>query len=207
MIFAYSRCLAGSLGDSSRSPRISAKSEDRVERRAQLMADVGEQAILPGVGDLGLGARRLQPLLGALGGADVAHDRHRRRAVDVAVESPRAQLDPAELRLSLAVAGSHAHGGGCCEFAARRAVERVEIGGPIADMDEIEEAAAEQVRRVVAEQRRRLAAGGQHAAAAVVSQDEIADRAGERGVAFGAGGVAKRRARRPATPAIKCSAA
>ena len=40
-------------------------------------------------------------------------------------------------------------------------------------------------RGVVAEQRRRFAVGGEHAAAAVVAQDEIADRAGERRVAFG----------------------
>ena len=38
----------------------------------------------------------------------------------------------------------------------------------------------------MAEQRRRFAVGGEHAAAAVVAQDEIADRAGERRIAFGA---------------------
>ena len=53
-------------------------------------------------------------------------------------------------------------------------------------MDEIEEAAADEARGVVAEQRRPFAVGGEHAAAAVVAQDEIADRAGERRVAFGA---------------------
>ena len=186
MILAYSRCLAGSLGASSRVAEDFREAEDRVERRAQLVADVGEQAVLPGVGDFGLGARRLQPLLGGLGGADVAHDRHRRGAVDVGVEAARAQFRPAELRLALAAAGAQAHGGGRRAVAARRAVERVEVGGPIRDMDEVEEAATEKARGGVAEQRRRFAVGGEHAAAAVVAQDEIADRAGERRIAFGA---------------------
>ena len=131
----------------------------------------------------------LQPLLGGLGGADVAHDRHRRGAVDVGVEAARAQFRPAELRLALAGAGAQAHGGGGRAVAARRAVERVEVGGPIGDMDEVEEAAADEARGVVAEQRRRLAVGGENAAAAVVAQDEIADRAGERRVALGAADV------------------
>ena len=59
------------------------ESEDRVERRAQFVADIGEQPILPGIGEFGLGASRLEPLLGGLGVGDVAHDRHRGGAVAV----------------------------------------------------------------------------------------------------------------------------
>ena len=188
MILAYSRRLAGSLGASSGLPRISAKPRIALSGVRSSWLTLASRRSFQALAISASARAALQAFLGGFGGADVAHDRHGRGAVDVGLEAARPQLHPTELGLALVRADPQAHGGGRRAVAARRLVERVEIGGSIADMDAIEEAATDEARRVVTKQRRFFAVGGKHAAAAIVAQHQVADRAGERRIALGAAG-------------------
>ena len=78
MMRAYSRRLSASEGPSSGSPRISEKPENRIERRAQFVTDVGQHTILHRNRDGGLGPSDFQPLLDILGFGDVPEDRNHR---------------------------------------------------------------------------------------------------------------------------------
>ena len=129
------------------------EADDRVERRAQLVAHGGEEAALGGIGALLLGARDLERLL-------VASCARSRRAAPrpprarsalggLAIERPAAHLDPDEMAgLRLAVAAAAHAEFDRARFAERRRIgERGEIGRPVGDMHAVEQAVAVQGRR------------------------------------------------------------
>ena len=110
MIAAYSRRLAASSRHQLRVGEHFGEADDRVERRAQLVADVGEELILPDAGFFGGGARGVEVHLALLGFADVAEDRDDAVGIRLAArlerKAPRPHFDPAEARLVAGLAGT-----------------------------------------------------------------------------------------------------
>src|SRR5690242_18196991 len=74
------------------------EADDRVQGRAQLVTDIGEEAVLPYIGALGLGAGELEFLLVQLGARDVPYQREQ-HAFALVRRAARAEFDPREDRL------------------------------------------------------------------------------------------------------------
>ncbi|CAA2156431.1 hypothetical protein MBRA_02007 [Methylobacterium brachiatum] len=164
------------------------EADDRVERRAQLVRDVGQEPALDRVGALGLGAGALQLLGVAVMLGHVAghgHDGHGRIVGAV--------LDPVGAHLGMDQAGAVGTAGGRLDMQAQRQgggppgrgdiADRLEEGRPVGDMDPLQQAVAAQPRRVAADQAARRDRGLEHPAVAVVPGHEVVDRREQQPVA------------------------
>ena len=179
-VLRHQRVVAEHLGEA----------EDRVERRAQFVADIGEEAVLPGARAIGIEPRLLARCLGLMLARDVAQNgQHATAAVGGHLDAAGAHFDPGEDGLLVGRAGCFGHAGAQAQdrHGGLRPLgsigDRLQERGPILHENALEETAAGQFAGRQAEQ---LFAGAAHLddrARAVLFDDEIAQRRGERVVA------------------------
>ena len=157
MISAYSTACAGRRHSAARAAQHFGKADDGVERRAQFVADVGEQPVLPvGIID----CARLPHGDDALGFDKIRHVAHQRdddRRIALAFEMTRANIDMAERGLGKSAARAadiratqtQAHDRHA--FEARRIRQRLQEHRTIGDLHALEKAAAREIARAQAQ--------------------------------------------------------
>ena len=171
------------------------EADDRVQRRAQLMAHGSEETRLCSIRGLGCSARENECLLLQLAVGDVAHDgdnlefgsvrRMRRR-----LEGPATHLDPDEVDRAVRAALDARYLALEAELHAARFTDarggrqRGEIGRPVGDMNAIEQAMAEQLLDRRSQEGLGSRRNELYRAVAVMARDHVAHVARQQAVAF-----------------------
>ncbi len=165
------------------------ESDDRIQRRAQLMAHGGKETRLGGIGRLRRAACEVERLLLHLAVGDVAHHGdHLGFGGRRLLQQPAAHLDPDEIDLPVASARARRIAAQPELDAAGFTVaghirQRGEIGRPVGDMDAVEQAMADEPRDRGAQHRFGGGRDELHRAVAAMARDHVAHVARKQAIA------------------------